>query len=401
MEKRIKRFYFESLARRYARSSKKVKGEILNDICTAEKCHRKHAIRLLKGVSTKRDCQSGKPRGRPSKYDNPDFCKVLRQLWKATQWMGSKALKASIPEWLPFYERHHGDVGEATRQQLTKISAATIDRILKPIKASGGKGRCGTKPGTLLRNEIPIRAGVWDSTVPGFVEADTVAHCGTSLMGDFIWSLTITDIATTWTEMRALWGKGSSGVLSQIEDIEAHMPFELRGFDCDNGSEFLNNHLLRYFTEKPQTRSGVFQFTRSRPYHKGDNAHVEQKNYTHARQVLGYERLDFIELVAPINAMYSHELSLLRNHFYPSFKLKHKLLIKSRHRRVYDKPVTPYARVQLSAHVLKENKERLEALHRTLDPIKLQQSLTRKQKELQNLIRMLKDSQHLTKKKII
>jgi hypothetical protein len=116
---------------------------------------------------------------------------------------------------------------------------------------------------------------------------------------------------------------------------------------------------------------------------------------------LGYERLDFIELVAPINAMYSHELSLLRNHFYPSFKLKHKLLIKSRHRRVYDKPVTPYARVQLSAHVLKENKERLEALHRTLDPIKLQQSLTRKQKELQNLIRMLKDSQHLTKKKII
>lgn len=149
MEKRIKRHYLESLARKYALSSKKVKGKILDEICTAEKCHRKHA-RLLKRGSTKRDFQSGKPRGRPSKYDNPDFCKVLRQLWKATQWMGSKALKASIPEWLPFYERHHGDVGEATRQQLTKISAATIDRILKPVKASGGKGRCGTKPGTLL-----------------------------------------------------------------------------------------------------------------------------------------------------------------------------------------------------------------------------------------------------------
>ncbi len=130
---------------------------------------------------------------------------------------------------------------------LTGISPASIDRLLKPIRVQHPKGLSGTKPGTLLKNQIPIRTTHWDITLPGFMEADTVAHCGNSLAGDFVWSLTLTDILTGWTECRATWNKGSSGVLEQIKDIEQALPFQLRGFDCDNGSEFLNHHLLRYF----------------------------------------------------------------------------------------------------------------------------------------------------------
>ena len=180
-----------------------------------------------------------------------------------------------------------GALEESLRSKLTSISAASIDRLLKPIRVQHPKGLSGTKPGTLLKNQIPIRTTHWDITLPGFMEADTVAHCGNSLAGDFVWSLTLTDILTGWTECRATWNKGSSGVLEQIKAIEQALPFKLRGFDCDNGSEFLNHHLLRYFSEHPVKPV----FTRSRPYKKNDNAHVEQKNWTHVRQLFGYERL--------------------------------------------------------------------------------------------------------------
>ncbi len=140
----------------------------------------------------------------------------------------------------------------------------------------------------MLKNQIPIRTHSWDISQPGFMEADTVAHCGNSLAGDFVWSLTMTDIDTTWTENRATWSKGAEGVLAQIRDIEARLPFLLKGFDCDNGSEFLNYHLLRYFTDHPSVTS----FTRSRPYKKNDNAHVEQKNWSHVRQLFGYDRFE-------------------------------------------------------------------------------------------------------------
>lgn len=161
----------------------------------------------------------------------------------------------------------------------------------------------GTKPGTLLKNHIPIRTGFWDVSVPGFMEADTVAHCGNSLSGDFVWGLTLTDILTGWTECRATWNKGSTGVVNQVKAIEQALPFTLRGFDCDNGSEFLNYRLLRYFTEHPEKP----QFTRSRPYKKNDNAHVEQKNWTHVRHLFGYDRLDSPAPVEKMNALYAND----------------------------------------------------------------------------------------------
>jgi len=159
--------------------------------------------------------------------------------------------------------------------KLCNISPSTIDRLLKPVRTQfTNKGHCGTKPGTLLKNQIPIQTSTWDCSQPGFFEADTVAHCGNSLAGNFVWSLTFTDILTAWTENRAVWNKGAQGVLDQIKHIEQNLVFPILGFDCDNGSEFLNYHLFRYFTDRPVL---PVRFTRSRPYKKNDNAHVEQK----------------------------------------------------------------------------------------------------------------------------
>ena len=158
--------------------------------------------------------------------------------------MCSKKLVAVLPLWLPFYADARGALRPEIEQQLRTLSAAIIDRLLKPIRVRAHKGRCTTKPGTLLKNQIPIRTDHWDIDQPGFVEADTVAHCGDCLAGDFIWSLTLTDINSGWTENRATWNHGAQGVVEQIRDIEARLPFALQGFDCDNGSEFLNDRLV-------------------------------------------------------------------------------------------------------------------------------------------------------------
>ncbi|MEQ1593264.1 MAG: hypothetical protein ABL892_12880 [Thiobacillaceae bacterium] len=174
---------------------------------------------------------------------------ALRTTWMASDQLCSKRLKAALPLWLPHYEASFKPLSVEMRVLLAAISAATIDRVLKPIRAQAGRrGMSGTKPGTLLKKHIPIQTGAWDVTQPGFIEADTVAHCGDSLAGDFVWSLTMTDLCTGWTECRATWNKGSTGVMAQIQAIQQALPFPVLGFDCDNGSEFLNWHLLRYIS---------------------------------------------------------------------------------------------------------------------------------------------------------
>jgi len=252
---------------------------------------------------------------------------------------------------------------------------ATIDRLLKPVRvAHGRKGLSGTRPGSLLKNQIPIRTHFWDVSQPGFMEADTVAHCGNSLAGDFVWSLTMTDILTTWTENRATWSKGAQGVLVQIQDIETRLPFALLGFDRDNGSEFLNYHLVRYFTDHPSVTS----FTRSRPYKKNDNAHVEQKNWSHVRQLSGYDRFDEPSLVDIMNDLYANEWSLYQNHFCPSMKLREKQRINSKYYKKYDPPQTPYHRALASDWVTDKAKQRLEAIHQSLNPFILKRTIEKK-----------------------
>jgi hypothetical protein len=208
------------------------------------------------------------------------------------------------------------------------------------------------------------------------MEADTVAHCGNSMAGMFAFTIDCVDIATGWTEPRAVWGKGETDVLKQIEDIEKTLPFDLKGFDSDNGSEFLNHHLLRHFTERKQP----IQFTRSRAYHKDDNSHIEQKNWTHVRQWLGYERLDNPKVVPLLNDLYTTEWRLFHNFFCPSVKLLAKERIASKTIKRYDIPKTPYQRVIESPHVEESVKQKLKSQMTSLDPFALRQAIEEKLK---------------------
>jgi hypothetical protein len=286
--------------------------------------------------------------------------------------MCSKRLKAAIPLWLPFYQLEFGPLPEDTVAKLQRVSSATLDRLLRPLRALHPKGRGSTRPGTLLKNQIPIRTNFWDIDRPGFFEADTVAHCGNSLAGDFVYSLTFTDICSGWTENRAVWGRGSLGVLEQIRHIESQIEFPLLGFDCDNGSEFLNHHLVRYFTDRPKQPA---LFTRSRPYAKNDNAFVEQKNWTHVRQLLGYDRLDRPALVPLLNDLYANQWTCFTNFFCPTLKLKSKTRLNSKLVRRYETPQTPYERLCASEHVTADAKQRLSERFQALNPFVLQRQI--------------------------
>jgi hypothetical protein len=375
-----KREYLTAIRQRYRQASREEKGLILQEFCAVCRYHRKHAIRLL---NQRKRGPTERP-GRKPVYRTEELLRALRRIWLATDQICSKKLVAAIPLWLPFYERSYGQLSPRTTHQLLSVSAATIDRLLAPARAkTRPRGLCATKPGRLLRNQIPIRTHNWDITQPGFVEADTVAHCGNSLAGDFIWSLTLTDIHTGWTECRAMWNNGATGVIQQIKNIQAGLPFELKGFDCDNGSEFLNHHLVRYFTEhKPRK----IHFTRARPYKKNDNAHVEQKNWSQVRQLLGYDRLDNPILVDPINHLYRNSWSLLQNHFCPSLKLLQKKRINSKYYKKYDKPKTPYQRLLEAEQVPENTKDMLQKQHLSLDPFQLRQQIDRQLKTIFELV---------------
>ena len=246
MGKDARKAYLLAIRKRYHQSDKAAKQIILNEFCSVCGYCRKYAIRLL-NRKTKSKPSPKRPGPKP-KYRAELMLEPLRRIWFTSDQPCGKRLKAAIPLWLPHYETHFGALEAAIRNDLLSISAASLDRLLKPLRLSHPKGLSGTKPGSLLKNQIPIRTHFWDETLPGFVEADTVAHCGTSLAGDFVWSLTMTDIVTGWTECRATWNKGAHGVLEQIQVIESLLPFPLRGFDCDNGSEFLNHHLVNYLS---------------------------------------------------------------------------------------------------------------------------------------------------------
>ena len=341
MSPRSKREYIEAVHRRYKEASRSERTIMLNEFCATCGYNRKYAIRLLKGFKRFTKPQPRK-RGRPSFHNREEILTPLKRTWLEANLPCSKRLKAILPLWLPGYNQCFGKLTTEVNQALLTISPATIDRLLKPVRIQYQKrGRSTTKPGTLLKKQIPIQTTQWDESRPGFIEADTVAHCGDSLSGTFVYTLDIVDIATGWTEQRAIWGKGESGVLKQLKDIEKALPFHLLGFDSDNGSEFLNQHLLRHFTQ----RKKPVRFTRSRPYHKDDNAHIEQKNWTHVRQWIGYQRLDKPMIVPALNELYRREWRTFHNFFCPSVKLLAKKRCGSKTIKHHDLPKTPYQRI--------------------------------------------------------
>jgi len=374
MSPQSKKEYLEAIVKRYKVASKTQKHLILDEFCAATLYHRKHAIRLLRGFKRFTKPQP-KPRGPKPTYDSPELLNALKKIWLASNQPCASRLKALLPLWLPSYRPVSGELTPQIQEALRTISAATINRLLKPVRVQYHKrGRSTTKPGTLLRKQIPLKTNQWDESRPGFLEADTVAHCGDSLAGQFAFTVDCVDIATGWTEQRAVWGKGETGVLEQLRHIEHSLPFPLLGFDSDNGSEFLNHHLLRHFTQ----RKSPIQFTRSRAYHKDDNAHIEQKNWTHVRQWLGYHRFDNPEVVPLLNDLYTQQWRLFHNFFLPSVKLLAKERIASKTIRRYDSPKTPYHRVMESPLVSPAIKRKLTALFKTLNPFHLRAAIENK-----------------------
>lgn len=366
---RSKKEYLKAIRQRYRESRREEKTAILNEFCAVCGYNRKYAIRLLR---RRTDAVIKRKPGPASVYKDEAIIKALKRIWLASEQMCSKKLKAAIPLWLPSYQEEYGNISGSETKKLLAISSATIDRLLKPYRAAYIKGKTGTRPGTMLKKHIPIKTTNWDVTQPGFIEADTVAHCGNSLEGQFVWSLTYTDIMSGWTENRAVWGRGAINVIEQTKDVESRLIFPILGFDCDNGSEFLNYHLVRYFTDRP---IAPVSFTRSRPYHKNDNAFVEQKNWTHVRQLLGYERFDKRELMPVINDLYANEWSLFNNFFRPNMKLIKKIRVNSKYVKYYDKPKTSCQRLIESSLISDDAKSYLRNTLVSLNPFSLKKQI--------------------------
>jgi hypothetical protein len=381
------------LRRRYKEAKRKEKTEILTEVVERFSVGRRQAKRLMNEEST-RGRSKPSQRGRPSKYQDPEFIKALRVVWKSTKFMCSRHLKAAMPEWLPFVEKEYGCFSNEIRQKLLTVSAPTMDRLLKRYRAIRGKSF--TRSGG-FRDEIPIQGNVWDISVPGYLESDTVAHCGGSTAGEFVYTVTMVDIATIWTETRAVFGKGSTNIVNAIEDIELRLPFPILGYDSDNGTEVLNSHILRYFRDERIERGlEPVLVTRAKEYDKNSQAHVEQRNDSVARKYLGYERLDYAELVPLINHYYIDVVCPLINHFFPTFKLKDKVLIKARKKRIYDKPVTPYVRIMASAEVSDERKHKLKQVHESLNPVELSKREFKLRHQVDQALKRLRNAQSVS-----
>ena len=317
MNQTTRKQVLEKLRRRYETAGTEHKRKLIDQAVQLLGYHRKAAIRALR--------RRPQPRGpviltgRPVQFTPGLLLPWLRPIWQATDYVCGQRLVAMLPEWIPAYEQHERRLPEEVREKLLLASGRTLDRLLALLRGQGNV-RSLTRPGTLLRQQIPIRGSVWEDNKPGWLEADTVALCGGSVAGEFVWMLDGVDYATTWVEVRAMWGRGQTGTLAALQDLEASLPFGLLGLDSDNGGEFINHHVLQWLQKRPQP---VFM-TRSRPYKKDDNAHVEQKNWTHVRQCFGYERYGHPDLVDPLNALLKGPYGQLRNYFHASFKLKSK-----------------------------------------------------------------------------
>jgi hypothetical protein len=369
--------YFRAIYGRYRQADRKLKQVILNEFCANTGYHRKYAIRLLNGPPPGRARQKQR-RPRSPSY-RPAMVSVLQAMWEAAGYPWSVRLKALVPLWMPWVRKRFRVSAEVERQ-LRAISARQIDRRLRDRKRRLKRRRHGrTQPGTLLKHQIAIKTEAWDVKVAGFTEVDLVSHSGNAASGEFVYSLNVTDIHTTWTETRAVLGKGETAVRDALEEISTALPFRLLGIDSDNGSEFINWQLGRWCARRH------IQFTRGRPYKKDDNAHIEQKNWTHVRKLMAWDRYDTPQALEAMNDLYGHELRLWMNLFLPSVKLIRKLRVGSRLRRLYGPAQTPLDRLLASPGVDRERAAELHALRQRLDPFALAQTIVRKLEQIHAL----------------
>jgi hypothetical protein len=343
--------------------------------------HRKAAIRALSARPSMP--RIGVMTGRPREYEEVELRPVLRAIWSAANYPCGRRLAGMMPDWVASYEAHEKSVSASIREQLVAASPRTLDRLLRPLRIQSRRPGL-TRPGSLLRQQIPIRGSVWEDNKPGWLEVDTVALCGGSAAGDYVWMLDAVDYATTWVSTRAMWNRGQEGTLAALADLEQCLPFPLLGLDSDNGGEFLNYHVLAWLQKRPRP---VFM-TRSRPYKKDDNAHIEQKNWTHVRQWFGYERHDNFEVVERLNALARGPLHQMLNFFHASLKLEHKeRTAEGKIRRVYKKAKTPLQRVLDSPEIPESAKAPLRAEKAGLNAFTLKRQVDQQLREIAALRR--------------
>lgn len=393
MRNNFKVQYFQSIQERYNKTSKRLKTKILDEFCRVCNYNRKYAIGKFKKAIDDQQYLRHKSRERkqrPVLYSD-QVINILSKVWETAGYPCSTRLKALLPIWLPWVEKHF-QLNARIKRQLLSISPRQMDRRLQKQKLKA-KRRIygGTKPGKLLKHQIPIKTDHWDVKEPGFTEIDTVSHSGDSAAGEFAYSVNQTDILTGWVETRAVLGKGERAVSGVIGEMEQYFPFKIRGIDADNGSEFINYHLQRICKQKE------IQLTRGRPYKKDDNAHIEQKNWTHVRKLFGWNRYDTQTAVEAMNNLYRNELHLFMNLFLPSTKLLEKKRVGSKIRRHYDDPKTPLDRVIESGKGDPIKIKQYKSLRANLDPFELSRMI---EKKIENIIKMadVRKSKEITKK---
>ena len=355
--------YAEAVRGRYLRSPKKVKTRILSEFVANTKLHRKAAIRLL----NRRNRPAGRKRsGRPKLYDLEAMA-ALKVAWEAADRLCSKRFRPFLPELVGILkEKGELNVTEETETQLCRMSASSIDRILRRWRGNGRRRSLSTtKPGTLLKNAIPVRTfSDWNENKPGFVEVDLVAHCGDSAEGFYLTTLSAVDVATGWYEPVVVWGKGQDRVGGAVYDVRKRLPMPLLGLDSDNGSEFINQSLYDYCQ-----RNGI-TFTRSRSYKKNDSCHVEQKNWSVVRRVIGYDRFTSKAAFEALGDVYTL-LRLYVNFFQPVLKLVGKSRQGAKVHKVYDAAQTPYQRLLKSGVPTEAKRGELASIYAALNPLML------------------------------
>lgn len=389
------------VAPRYQRARKKDKGFILDEFTELTGFGRRYASYVLRSHGRRvwvnettviqGDVRKGKTRKKPPVYGS-DVLEALKKVWDIMDFICGKRLAPVLKETVIRLERcREIRISEKVREKLFRISPATIDRLLAGERRKQQiKGRSNTKPGTLLRNQIPIRTfSDWDEKRPGFTEIDLVGHDGGDGHGEFAQTLDVTDVCTAWTETEAVRNKAQKWVFDALKDIRQRMPFPLLGIDSDSGSEFINNHLATYSKDEHIT------FTRGRSYRKNDNCYVEQKNYSVVRRAVGYLRYDTEEELRLLNELYRY-LRLYTNFFQPTMKLIHKTRIGSKVTKKYDKAKTPYRRVIASPEVSEQDKQKLKAQYWKLNPAYLKRQITRLQQKLLRLNTMKKSPKKKT-----